>query len=85
MDLSWISELLKLLFGNLGAIGTIAVVFCGFLAYMLHIEQKEHACTREKNEVLNEKRYVAFEKMVVALIEQKAALDRLTELLTRKR
>ena len=82
--IEWVTKLLDLLFGRLGALGTLAVAAFAYVAWLLHLEQKEHAQTREKAELLNEKRLLVFEQFVKASVELNAKIDALASYLRRR-
>lgn len=45
--MEWIQDLLKLLFGQLGVVGTVCFLVSGYLAWLHHQEREDHKQTRE--------------------------------------
>lgn len=80
-----IQGFLDFLFGKLGAMGTLFVCAFTWCAYMLRLEQNEHAKTREKNDLLNEKRFLVFEAMVTNMAKVNESLITIKDQLARRR
>lgn len=85
MDLSWVNSLAELLFGRLGALGTLFVATTAYIAWQLHREQQEHAESRKRMEELNEKRLALHEENIRSIESMKVALNNLAEVIRRKR
>lgn len=45
--MEFVQDLLKLLFGQLGVVGTVCFVILGYVAYLHHQEREDHKQTRE--------------------------------------
>lgn len=81
----WVTDLLRLLFGQLGVVGTVCAVAAVYSAWLLKLEQDAHNTTREKNEILNDKRIEVFTQIVETLSEMKTSVDTLTVTLNKRR
>lgn len=44
--MEWIQDLLKLLFGQLGVVGTVCFLAVAYVAYLLQQEKEDHKATR---------------------------------------
>jgi len=75
----------ELLFGKLGALGTLFVGAFAYVAWQLKLEQDEHRSTMAYTKELNDQRLVLHKETLVAMGEIKAALIVLTEVVRRKR
>ena len=82
MDFSWVQSLLTLLFGQVGAMGTLLVAACSYLGWSLYREQEYH---RKQIEAWNEKRLELHEQNLKALSEMRTSIDILTRSLGRRR
>lgn len=79
MDFGWIHSVLELLFGRLGALGTLFVGAFAYVAWQLHIEQREHRETRKLMEELNEKRLLLHAENIRAIEQLRQAMLSLSE------
>jgi hypothetical protein len=86
MTETWAVNILQLLFGQLGAVGTLCVVFAGYMGWQLHIHQQTTKELLEKEqlerkEVLNkfemsqEKRVELLGTFLHTISEFKSTLD----------
>jgi hypothetical protein len=85
MDLGWAEGLLRLLFGNLGALGTLFVIVSVYQGWQLKLEQDEHKETRTTLGELNEKRLMLHEENLKTLGELKNSIDVLAREVKRRR
>ena len=77
MDWGWASQLVPLLFNHLGAVGAVLVVFIGVLVWLLHKEQQAHDKTRDRLEMINEKRLSLAVSTLETLEELRNSIDAL--------
>lgn len=75
MDLSWLQELLKLLFGQVGVLGTVLIGFAAYIGWLLEQEKREHERTRTRAEEVYEKRTILFETYLKAMTELRVAVE----------
>lgn len=76
----WMSQLIELLFGKLGALGTVCLAAAGWTGYLLRLEQDAHERTRQQFQLYLESQSIFREKYLELLTELRTFL----ELLTRK-
>lgn len=72
--MDWVQELLKLLFGQLGSLGTVCVAAAAYSAWLHYSEREDHKKTREMVARDAEQRLVAYNKHVQVLAEIKTLL-----------
>jgi hypothetical protein len=77
MEWGMLEGLLRLLFGQLGVLGTALVAFSAVLMWLLLREQEEHAQTRKASAEINEKRLELAVQTLKALHEFKSSIDAL--------
>jgi hypothetical protein len=77
MDYSWVEGLFRLLFGNLGPMGTLFVVVAGYLVWQLKLAQDDLRNTRNTLGELNEKRLQLHAENLKTLGELKQSIDAL--------
>lgn len=77
MDL-WI-ETLKLLFGQLGVVGTVCFLMTGYLAYLHRQEKEDHGKTRKLLDADLDKRLELHQNYIQLLVEIKSALELLAQ------
>jgi hypothetical protein len=65
----WILEGLKLLFGQVGVLGTVIIGFAGFIAWLYIKEREAHDSTRQLMLTQNEARYKVLESNLATLKE----------------
>jgi len=73
--MDWVNELLKLLFGQVGVLGTVLIGMVYYIGRLLETEQKEHAETRRRAEETNERRIAIFETYLKAMADLKGAVE----------
>lgn len=74
-------DLLKLLFGQLGVVGTVCFIAAGYIARLHYSEQQDHKETRQTLTELMEKQLNA----QVALTQSLSAIETLLEVMVNRR
>lgn len=74
-DWGWVTNLLQLLFGQLGVLGTVCFLFMSYIAWQLDVEQKLHRETRRRYEELNERRLQVFDALANSIKDLKVSVD----------
>lgn len=74
-DFSWVQELLKLLFGQVGVLGTVLIGIAAYIAYLHKKEMEAHEETRRRGDEVAEKRTVLFETYLKTLSDLKIAIE----------
>jgi len=77
-DQSFILTILQLLFGQTGALGTVLIGMCGFLAWLLIQERKSHDETRGRMQEMADKRTEIFESYIKVVADLKTSVDLLS-------
>ena len=85
MDWGWLSQLLPMLFQQLGALGTVLIGVCGTLLWLLHREQEAHSKTRTQVDLINDKRLELATQTLHTLHGLKDAIDAVGEEIKRRR
>lgn len=85
MDWGWVSQVLTLLFGQVGVLGTVLIAMVGTLLWLLWREQEAHDKTREQVALVNEKRIELAINTLNTLHELRNAVNALAEEIKRKR
>ena len=73
--MDWLNELLKLLFGQVGVLGTVLIGMVFYIGRLLEAEQKAHTDTRKRSEDTGEKRTVLFETYLKTMSDLKNAIE----------
>lgn len=73
---SWI-EILKLLFGQLGVVGTVCFLMSGYLAYLHRQEKEDHKATRQLMEGDLDKRLKIHQEYIQVLTQIKTMMEAL--------
>ena len=72
--MEWVEKLLVLLFGQLGALGTVCLLAAGYIAWLHHQEKEDHKRTRELVAQDAEKRLGIHQSYIQILTELKSIL-----------
>lgn len=85
MEWGVVSQILTVLFGQVGVLGTVLIAFSGVLLWLLQREQDSHEKTREQVALVNEKRIELAISTLNSLHELRNAIDALAEEVKRRR
>lgn len=77
--MEWLKDLLTLLFGQLGPLGTVCVAAAAYSAWLHHTEREDHRKTRELVAADAEKRLKIHEAFIGTLTEMKILLQHMDE------
>lgn len=72
--MEWVESLLKLLFGQLGPLGTTTLAAAAYMAFLHHQEREDHKRTRELVAEDAEKRLKIHQDYIAVLSEIKTLL-----------
>ena len=85
MEFSWITELLKLLFGQMGVLGTTLMIMFAYVAWQLHLEKLDHRKSRERHEEVTDKRLELLQTLTKTISELERTVSNLVVVNKRSR
>jgi len=77
--MEWIESLLKLLFAQLGPLGTVCLLTTVYAAYLHKQEKADHLRTRELVAADTEKRNKLHQEFIAVLVEIKMMLNKIED------
>lgn len=77
--MEWVKDLLTLLFGQLGPLGTVCVAAATYSAWLHHTEREDHRKTREMVAKDSEARLKIHNSFIETLAEMKVLLQHMDD------